>query len=249
MPDEATALVTGGSSGIGAATVELLAEHGYRVVAVARDSPALDRLAALSRIRTCAADLTEPGAPTRIRSEVQAMIGTPDLLVCNAGVGWQGPLDSMEAETADEVLRLNLIATVQLVREFLPDMRGRGGHLVLVSSIAGSMGVPREAVYAASKAGVRALADSLRLELASEGIGVTVLTPGVVDTGFFDRRGSPYQGNRPRPIPASRAARALIRGVRRGSEEVFVPGWLRLPARLQGAAPGMVGALRRMLLR
>lgn len=248
MPRETTALVTGASSGIGAATTELLAGKGYRVVALSRGSPALDRLGARSGVFTCTAELTDPEAAARIRSEVRTMIGVPDLLVCNAGIGWEGPFESMEDEAAERVLGLNLLATVRLVREFLPDMRGRGGgHLVLVSSIAGSMGVPREAVYAASKAGVRVFGESLRLELAPAGIGVTVVHPGAVDTGFFDRRGTAYQRNRPRPIPAMRVAKALSRGARRGRSEVFVPGWLRLPARLQGAAPGVIGALRRRL--
>lgn len=244
----ATALVTGASSGIGAATAELLAGEGFHLAVNATGGPALDEVARRTDAANCPGDLTEPGAAERLRASVATTIGTPDLLVCNAGVGWEGALAAMPADRVASVLRLNLEAVVHLVRVFVPDMAHRGhGHIVLVSSIAGSMGVPREAVYSAGKAGLSAFGQSMRLELAPEGITCTVVHPGVVDTGFFARRGSPYRRDRPRPIPAERVAAALLAAARRGHAETFVPAWLRLPARLQGAAPGAVGALRRRL--
>ena len=244
----ATALVTGASSGIGAATTRLLAHQGFRLVVNSRGGPELDDIAAETGARPFPLDLTRPGAAETVHEEVTAAIGTPDLLVCNAGAGWQGPLQQMPAETVTQLLRLNVAATVDLVRVFAGDMVDRGsGHLVLVSSIAGNMGVPREAAYSASKAALLGFGQSMRLELARTGVDITMVHPGVVDTAFFHRRGSPYQHRRPRPIPPQRVARALLDGARRGRSEVFVPAWLRFPARLQGAAPGFVGAIRRGL--
>lgn len=244
----ATALVTGASSGIGAATAELLAGQGFRLAVNATGGAALEELARRTDAVCCPADLTAPGAALRLHAAAETTIGTPGLLVCNAGVGWQGPLTGMPVERVEGVLRLNLEAVVQLVRVFAPAMaRTGGGHIVLVSSIAGEMGVPGEAVYSASKAALGVFGQSVRLELARDRIGVTVVHPGVVDTGFFARRGSPYHRRRPRPIPAERVATALLAAARRDRPEVFVPAWLRLPARLQGAAPGLVGALRRRL--
>ena len=244
----ATALITGASSGIGAATARLLAGEGFRLAVQSRGGPALDDIAVRTGAHSCVADLTEQDSAQRLCDEVNARLGPVDLLVCNAGVGWEGELAAMPADDIEHLLRLNLQANMHLVRVFAPDMaRRRRGHIVLVSSIAGSMGVPGEAVYSASKAGLRVFGQSIGLELAHAGVGVTVVNPGVVDTEFFARRGSPYSRSRPRPVPADRVAEALLHGVRRGQQEVFVPAWLRVPARLQGAAPGPINALRRLL--
>lgn len=243
-----TALVTGASSGIGAATTRLLCWHGVTVAAQSRGGQALRELADGTGAYPCTADLTAPQAPAALYEEVTGAIGPVDLLVCNAGAGWEGPVESMPADRVDELVELNLSANLRLVRSFVPEMlRRERGHIVLVSSIAGSMGVPGEAVYSATKAALRVFGDAVRLELAPGGVGVTVVNPGAVRTAFFERRGSPYRRSIPRQVPATDVARAIVRAVRRGQQEVFVPRWLRLAARLQGAAPGPIGTLRRAL--
>lgn len=237
-----TAVVTGGSSGIGAATADLLAHRGCRVVVVGRDATALTEVATRTGGQACVADLAEAGATATVLAEA----GAVDLLVCNAGVGWAGRLEDMADTDIDRLVRVNLLAPAYLVRAALPGMLRRGrGHVVLVSSIAGSMGVAEEAVYSATKAGVNALAASVRHEVAGRGVGVSVVVPGVVDTPFFERRGVPYQRRSPRPVPAEAVARALVAAVERNRAEVFVPRWLRLPARLRGLAPVLTDALQR----
>ncbi|MGH3438973.1 MAG: SDR family NAD(P)-dependent oxidoreductase [Sciscionella sp.] len=240
--DGAAVLLTGASSGIGAATAGLLARKGARPLLVGRDEPALRRMGATSH----AADLTEPGAPSQIAEWAVTTAGAVDVLIANAGQGWAGPLQAMPPDRIAELVAVNLTASMCLTRLLLPDMLRRGrGHVVFVSSIAGHMGVAEEAVYAATKAGLHGFAGSLRQEVAGTGVGVSVLVPGVVDTAFFSRRGAPYVRARPRPVPAVRAARALLRAVERDREEVFVPAWLRLPARLHGVAPAFIGELQR----
>jgi short-subunit dehydrogenase len=123
--------------------------------------------------------------------------------------------------------------------------KARRGHLVFVTSIAGRMGVADEAVYSASKAGLSTFADAIRLAHAPDGIGVSVVVPGVVDTKFFDRRGRPYDRRSPRPVPAAKVAAALVAAVEHNRPEVFVPAWLRFPARLNGLAPALVAKLQR----
>jgi short-subunit dehydrogenase len=240
--DGARALITGASSGIGAATAVRLADRGVTPLLVGRDKRALDELAAGTRGDARVEDLGEQGAAARIAE----WAGRVDLLVCNAGVGWAGDLADMPAGLVEDLVTVNLTAHLALARLLLPGMVAAGrGHLVLVSSIAGCLGVADEAVYAATKAGLRTFADSVRLATARSGVGVTVVVPGVVDTPFFSRRGKPYDRDRPQPVPADDVAAALVEAVRRNRSEVFVPAWLRFPARLQGALPGLVFRLQR----
>ena len=234
--DGAVALVTGASSGIGRATARLLAAAGARVVLAGRDRAALEEVAAVTGGRVVAADLTAPGGP----EAVAAAAPDADLLVNNAGIGWAGSLAGMPAADAERLVACNLLAPLALVRLLLPGMLARGrGHVVQVASIAGYVGVPGEAAYAATKAALVALTESVRAEVAGRGVGLTVVAPGPVATAFFERRGSPYARAWPRPVPPERVARAVVRAVERGRAEVFVPAWLRFPARLHGAWPGL----------
>jgi short-subunit dehydrogenase len=240
--DGATVLVTGASSGIGAATAELLARRGAKALLVGRDTDALTALAQRTGGRFLAADLARSDTVPAIVD----WAGEVDVLVCNAGVGFAGSLADMPEHSVDELVTVNLTAHLRLTRLLLPAMLTRGrGQLAFVSSIAGCLGVADEAVYSATKSGLRTFADSVRLAVAGSGVGVSVLVPGVVDTPFFDRRGRPYDRSRPRPVPATKAAAVLVAAIERNRPEVFIPAWLRFPARLHGAAPALVQALER----
>jgi short-subunit dehydrogenase len=238
----ARALITGASSGIGSAAARLLARAGARALLTGRDAKALDALAQETGGSALPVELGEPDAARKLAE----WAGDVDLLVCNAGIGWAGELDEMPMSTLDELVEVNLTAHLRLTRLLLPAMVERGvGHLVFVSSIAGSMGVADEAVYAGTKAGLRTFASSVRLAVAGKGVGVSVVVPGVVATPFFNRRGRPYDRARPKPIPAEEVAQALVDAVTHDRAEVFAPSWLRFPARFYGAAPNLVHALQR----
>jgi short-subunit dehydrogenase len=237
----ASALVTGASSGIGAALAVRLAAAGCRPVLLGRDAARLEQVAQASGGRAVVADLATPSGLAR-GCELAA---ETDLLVNNAGRGWAGELSTMPADDLASLVAVNLEAPLRLTRAAVPAMRARGrGHVAFVASIA-VVGVRDEAVYAATKAGLRAFAASLRYEVAADGVGVTTVLPGVVDTGFFHTRGRPYDRAVPRPIGADAVATALIRAVRRNRAEVFVPGWLGVAARLQGAVPATFHRLAR----
>lgn len=233
-------LVTGASSGIGAATASLLARAGADLLLAGRDEGALAQVAAATGGQTVVGDLRDAQAVARLAAEADR-VGVR-VAVLSAGVGWAGPLWRMPLPALDDVLTVDLLAPVRLTRLLLPGLLERGGHVVLVGSVAGRAGVPGESVYGAAKAGLSGFADALRREVAPT-VGVTLVTPGLVDTAFFARRGTPYPRAFPRPVSPERVAAAVLRGVARRSDEVFVPAWLRLPARLAGGAPGLYDAL------
>ena len=235
-------LVTGASAGIGAATAVRLARSGARVLLHGRDTTRLGELAGQLGDRLAgipiAADLGEPDGPARVAEQALAQAGRVDVLVNNAGIGWAGGLHTMPPDQITHLVTVNLGAPLVLTRLLLPGMRERRhGQVVMVSSIAGCVGVGQEAVYAATKAGLNAFCESLRDELVGTGVGVCTVVPGVVDTDFFTRRGTPYRRARPRPIPAERVAAAILTAVRNGRAETYAPAWMRLPARLHGAMP------------
>ncbi|SDH14861.1 SDR family NAD(P)-dependent oxidoreductase [Nonomuraea jiangxiensis] len=234
-------LVTGASSGIGAATARALAGTGARLTLAGRDRARLAAVAAATGGDVLAYDVATQA------EELVARAGPVDVLVNNAGVGWAGPFVRMPAGDVERLLAVNLAAPIALTRLLLPGMVAAGrGHLVFVASIAGAVGVAQEAVYSATKAGLLAFAEGLRHELHHvPGVGVSVLLPGVVDTPFFVRRGTPYTRAWPAPVAPERVARAILAAIRDGRPESFVPGWLRVPARLRGAAPGAFRALAR----
>ncbi|GAA2873131.1 SDR family NAD(P)-dependent oxidoreductase [Pseudonocardia halophobica] len=225
------ALVTGASSGIGAAVAQRLAGDGARLVVTGRDPERLQQVAERTGAKAVVADLAA-GVDTLL----DALPARPALVVHCAGVGAAGPLEDLSPARVDELIDLNLRAPVQLTRALLPGLREERGHLVFVASIA-ALGVAGEAVYSATKAGLRGFADAVRIEAPE--VGVTTVLPGAVDTPYFGRRGREYDRRFPRPIRADRVAEEIARGIRRGSVEVVTPRWLALGAKVHGAAPAL----------
>ncbi|WP_267244770.1 SDR family NAD(P)-dependent oxidoreductase [Streptomyces sp. PR69] len=243
LADRPVALITGASSGIGAAVAARFAadERGWRLLLHGRDRERLGRLAARTGGSAVSADLADPAAVRRLSRAVLQDDGHVDVLIASAGVGWSGPFVSMPHEAIDEVLSVDFAALVHLVRAVLPGMVERGGgQLVLIGSIAGAVGVRDEAVYSAAKSALGVFADSLRYELRGTGVHVCLVVPGIVDTPFFARRGT-LRPTKVRAVSPARVADEVWRAVARGRrrQEIFIPRWLRLPARLYGAAPGL----------
>jgi len=238
-----TTLVTGATSGIGRETAVALARAGARVIATGRDANALEATRDETGGDSVAADLGNPADVERLAAALGESEAV-DILVNNAGIGWEGPFAAMPPEKVDDLVAVNLLGAARLTRALLPAMlERRRGHIVNVASIAGHVGVRDEALYAATKAALLTFSEGLRYEVQPSGVRVTAVSPGVVDTDFFARRGSPLRRRRPRPIPPERVAHAIVRAIERNRDEVVVPGWLRFPIWLHGVWPGLYRAL------
>jgi short-subunit dehydrogenase len=189
-----TAIVTGASSGIGAAAAERLAARGYRVYAVARRADRLHLLAAGSSpdprrpgITAVAADLTRDAALVALVEQVTGETGRIDVLVNNAGFGAYGALEDVPLVEGRAQFEVNLFAPARLIQLSLPAMRSRGsGRIVNVSSIGGVIYEPLGAWYHSTKFALEGLSDVLRLELRQHGIAVSVVQPGAVATEWGD---------------------------------------------------------------
>jgi short-subunit dehydrogenase len=233
------AAITGGSSGIGAATAREFAARGVGVAIAGRNAAALNQVAADTNGTVVLGDLREPGCPQRIVDAAVDGLGGLDILVSNAGIGWAGPFASMSDSDIDALLDVNLRAAAHLARAAIPHLRSGVGRLVFIGSIAGLLGVPGETWYSATKAGLGCLAETLREELRPAGIGVSLVSPGVVDTAYFERRKEPYKRRYPRVMSAETAAAAIVNAVEYGRDDVVVPPWLSLPARVKVKFPGL----------
>jgi len=177
-------LVTGASSGIGAATANLLLDRGWRVFAAARR---LEPMAALEAqgAELFQLDLSNNQSRSALATELQSRVGALDALVNNAGFGEVGPLETMELERARAIFEVNVFGLMGLTQLLVPAMRQRGcGRIVNVSSIAGRWVTPGSGWYGASKFALEALSDALRLELKSFGLQVVIVEPGLIATNF-----------------------------------------------------------------
>jgi short-subunit dehydrogenase len=179
-------LITGAASGIGRELSHRLASEGARIGALDVQAEGLDTLAADLKGRTIAcavADVTDLAATRAAVELLEAHLGPTDLLIACAGIGWPTPARDFHAEDCTAMIRVNLIGVVNTVGAVLPGMRERGrGHLAALSSLASYRGMPSMCGYSASKAGLNAFLDALRVELRPLGISVTIVCPGMVRT-------------------------------------------------------------------
>jgi len=177
-------VVTGGSSGLGAAVCRRLGEHGADVIS-------LDRRPS-EQAETIETDLSDTAAAERATQTAIDRLGGLDALVCCAGTDVPGPFDATDRETWERIVAVNLLATAAVSRAALPQLLEQSGRLVTVASTLGHRAVGDASAYCASKFGVIGFTRALAAEYRGR-VGVTLLTPGGMHTAFFDARDEQYK--------------------------------------------------------
>jgi NAD(P)-dependent dehydrogenase (short-subunit alcohol dehydrogenase family) len=256
-----TALVTGGSRGLGFLLARELARAGCRVAICARDLPELERArAALAReghrLTALPCDVADRAAVERLVAEVTATLGGLDVLVNNAGLIDVGPLETMTVEDFERALGVMFWGTLYPTLAAVPAMRARGGgRIVNVTSIGGRLSIPHLLPYSCAKFAAVGLSEGLHAELARHGIRVTTVVPGLMRTGSHLR--ARFKGRQaaeftwfslgatlpPFSMDAERAARRIVAAVRRGRSDVVLTVPAKLAAIVHGVLPGTTATL------
>jgi short-subunit dehydrogenase len=239
-----TVLLTGATGGLGRAIASAVAERGAKLILSSRKPEELGQLADSlpgSGHRTIVSDLTEEGAGLALLAEA----GEIDVLVANAALPASGKLDSFTAEEIDRALRVNLEAPIQMTRQLIPAFTERGsGHFVYISSISGKTATARASLYAATKYGLRGFALCLRDDLRPVGVGVSVISPGMIrDAGMFADSGAA-----PAPLIGTgtpeQVGAGVVTAIERNRGEVTVaPLRQRVLARFAANAPELASRL------
>ncbi|HZG36653.1 MAG TPA: SDR family NAD(P)-dependent oxidoreductase [Gaiellaceae bacterium] len=234
------AVVTGASSGIGAATARALARRGWRVVLIARRAELLEPLAAELDGEWEVCDVADRAAVDRVAAAVLERHPQIHLLVNNAGVPGRGDFLTLPPERIEAVVATNYLGSVWCARAFDPGLR-EGSRVVNVVSVAGAVAFAPAGPYAASKHAQLAFSRSLAAVLAPRGVLVQAVLPGFVETeGFPQRTMLASRFFRRVVLRPEDVAEHVLHVLDRGRRESFVPGWYRAFALAQAVAPSLV---------
>jgi short-subunit dehydrogenase len=218
-------VVTGASSGIGAAIARLAHQRGMRVVLAARRADLLSSVAAeLPGSVAVPTDVTDAGQVAQLVSAAVEAFGRIDVLVNNAGQGLHLPIENVDLDDVRAVLELNVLAPLALMQAVVPLMRSNGGGAIVnISSGTTRRVLPGVGPYAATKSALNTLSDVARAELARDGITVSLVLPGVTETAFHDvlRAGSVNLGGVPKCSP-EQVAEAVLAVIESGEPEIVV---------------------------
>lgn len=240
--DGLAVLVTGAASGIGRSVAQLLGREGALVGCLDRDAAGLgETVSGLEEAAALVADVTDADAMEAAAGAMLEAYGRIDALVSVAGVEGPGRAHELAPADWDRILRVNLTGTFHAVRAVLPPMIERGsGSIVLVSSVAGTTGIPGLPAYSAAKAGVIGLGRQLAVDYGPDGIRANVLCPGTIRTPMMDRlyaAGSGMASSAGAPLAMDEAVAAAARRIplRRIGEPQDVAAWARFLVSPQSA--------------
>ena len=225
--DNKIALLTGASSGIGAVIAKTLADEGVKVVGVARSEDGLDKTrkdieASGGKFHSISFDVSETSNLSLLKSKVKSIVGKIDILVNNAGIEEYNYFQNYTLEYIEKITSVNLIAPMEITRQYLPELMENGGHIVNICSLAAKKGESFNATYSSTKGGLALFTDALRQELHGSKVGISALFPGLVkDVGMF----SDSQVKAPLilgTIPSKKVAKALLKAIKRNKPEVII---------------------------
>jgi short-subunit dehydrogenase len=211
------ALITGAGSGIGRELARTLARQGVAIAAIDRKAdglvPLAEELTAQKRSMAWeVADVTDAITLRKKVGDLEQRLGPVDLLIANAGIGLETSALCLQAEDVSAVIGVNLLGVTNSIAAVLPGMlKRRQGHIAAISSLASFRGVPRMLAYCASKAGVNAFLDGLRVEVRGHNIAVTTICPGWIRTPMTDQ----IRGPRPEMMDAAAAAERIVAAIHR----------------------------------
>lgn len=246
--------ITGASSGIGRATALAFVKAGYHVAGTARREEKLQSLQ--EEINNLAdthgdflpltGDVTDPQSLENAASKAVEIFGRLDILVANAGVGHRGSIVDSEWNGLETLLRTNIDGVLHSIRACVPHMRKNGGgHIMTISSVAYNLVSPNAASYAASKAFVTSIANSIRIELSPDNINVTDFLVGRTETEFNEKRlgeGARKSGGLPTMTP-EQVAEAVVKAAKSPKNTVVLRFFDRLIVWGNRLIPGIIGAL------
>ena len=205
-----TALVTGGSSGIGLAIARALRDDGYELTLASRTAEKVEAAAAELDAHAVAADVSREDDCERLVAAHAERFGGLDVLVNSAGIGIGGRIEDLQAKHVDLQLGVNLRGLILVTRHALPLLKASRGHVINLASIAGTEPTPGLAVYGATKAAVLALTRSLNAEVEADGVRCTAVAPAFVDTPMASWSGIPPE-HMIRPEDCAELVRAVLR--------------------------------------
>ena len=227
-------LITGASSGIGKETAIQFAKRGARLVLVARRKQKLENLKKdLQKfsvpIMICQCDVSDKSQVKEMSQKVLEEFGSIDILVNNAGFAIYGYVYDLTIEEIESQMATNYFGMIYCTKNFLPSMiEKKSGHIVNVASVAASFGLPGIASYCASKFAMLGFSEGLKHELKGTGVGITVVSPIMVRTNFFDH---PSFEKMPKYSPTSLSAKTVAKAILRAANsprlEVIVPSLVR----------------------
>lgn len=220
-PHDGIAWIIGASSGIGAALATELSKRGWRVAISARRAEILQQMAADNpNFIPLALDITDAAAVNLAAKQLEEQHGAIALLVVNAGTYLPDAPIPFDLENFTHTQQLNLLAPTYALAAVLPVMQHRGkGHIALVASVAGYVGLPRALAYGSSKAGLINFAESLRAHMDDQGILIQLVNPGFIKTPLTDKNDFPM----PFLMPVDQAAIAFANGLKRRQFEISFP--------------------------
>jgi short-subunit dehydrogenase len=252
-----TVLVTGASAGIGAAVARELALHGANLVLAARRRERLDALAAELSARVKAlpvtVDVTRDGDLEAAVAQAERTFGGLDVAIANAGFAVTGRVERLSLDDHRRQLETNLFGVLRTIYAALPALKRSRGQLAVMGSVAGHVPTPGTAPYNMSKFALRALCEDLHDELAPDGVGVTLLSPGFVvsEIGHVDNKGRWHEKDGSRApqwlrIPTEVAAREIVAAIETRRREAIVGGHARLAVFAYRHFPWLVRAAIRL---